>query len=109
MNLIRNFPVMTSDIEIAEDIWGKDVGALKGGKVCKIPTQAKMDFLKVPEWSLKSHNKVFVAFNVMFINRMPFMVSVLRNIKFNTVQKLGKRKKYTLLGGIDTTIAQYRK
>ena len=66
MNIIRNLYVTISDIVIAEDILGKDIGALKGNKVYKITTQAKMDSVEVPKWLIKLHNKLFIAVDVIF-------------------------------------------
>ena len=63
----------------------------------------------VPKWLIKLHNNVFIEVDVIFINIMPFMVTVLRNIKFNTVQNMANKKKSTLLGQIDVILSQYRR
>ena len=63
----------------------------------------------VPKWLIKLHNKVFIEVDAIFINIMPFMVTVLRNIKFNTVQNMANKKKSTLLGQIDVILSQYRR
>ena len=68
-----------------------------------------MDFVDVPIFLIKLHNKVFISVDVMFVTKMSFIVSVSRNIKFNTVQKLKNKKKSTILVLIDAIIAQYRK
>ena len=107
MNLIRNFPVTISNIEIVEDNWGKDVGALKGIVFHKISTQVKIDLVELPKWSIKLYNKVFLGVDVVLINKIPFMVSVLRNIKFNTVHNMKNIKKATLIGGINAIVAHY--
>ena len=57
----------------------------------------------------KLHNKVFVAVNLMFINRIPSVVSVFRNITFNTLHNISNRNKATIPGVIDAIIAQYNK
>ena len=57
----------------------------------------------------KLHNKVFVAVNLMFINRIPSVVSVFRNITFNTLHNISNRNKATIPGVIDAIIAQYTK
>jgi hypothetical protein len=43
MNLIRNCPVTTEDINNAERIWGADIGALKKGK---LPKQRRRKLLR---------------------------------------------------------------
>ena len=49
MNLISNFPVTISDIEISKDIYvQEDMGSLKRKALRKIPTKVKMGFLVVP-------------------------------------------------------------
>ena len=57
----------------------------------------------------KITQKKFIEVDVMFIKKIIFMVSVLRKIQFNTVQKLANRNKATLIGQIDTIIEHYRK
>ena len=47
-NIINNCPVTLQDIEIAEDIWGKDIGALKGKTVREKPIQVKENFIPIP-------------------------------------------------------------
>ena len=98
----------TSYIEINKDIWGTDIGALKVKKVHKIPTQVKIDFVKVPKWLIKLHNTVFISVNLIFINRMSFMVSVSKNIKFNAIHNFANMNKGTPLRVIDTIIERYR-
>ena len=105
----RNRPATISNIEIAEDIWGRYIEALNGKIVRIRSTHVKMDFVEFPKWLIKLHDKLFITVGMMFINRMPFLISVLRNIKFSTIQKMANIKKATLLGGIGTIIAQYRK
>ena len=105
----RNRPATISNIEIAEDIWGRYIEALNGKIVRIRSTHVKMDFVEFPKWLIKLHDKLFITLGMMFINRMPFIISVLRNIKFSTIQKMANIKKATLLGGIGTIIAQYRK
>ena len=82
MKLIINFPVTVRDIETTEYIWRKHIGTRKVKTVRKIPTQVKMEFVEVPKLLLKLHNKLFIGFDVIFINIMPCMVSLLRNIIF---------------------------
>ena len=100
-------PVIFSNFYIAEDNWGNDVGALKGKTFHKIPTQVKIDLVELPKWLIKLYNKVFLGVDVVLINKIPFMVSVLRNIKFNTVHNMKNINKATLIGVIDAIIAHY--
>ena len=48
LNLIHNCPVTVEDINIAEDIFGKDIFALKGKTTRRSPYAVTMDIIEMP-------------------------------------------------------------
>lgn len=54
----------------------------------------------IPDDVMRRHREVVIAFDVMFINSVPFVVSVSRAFKFGTVEVIINRKKQTLLNSI---------
>ena len=61
-NQIRNCPVTPEDVDIAEDIFGKDIAYLKGKSVRKNPTLIRRDLVAIPQ-ELKTKHLVISEFH----------------------------------------------
>eukprot|EP00957_Ditylum_brightwellii_P009033 682733-Ditylum_brightwellii.AAC.1 len=97
LNLLPGSPVSLQDATYAEFLFGPDLGALKGKMTCKIPPSVRTDYINVPQALINLHKHVTITVDVMFINKIPFLISVSRSIKFTTAQMLNNRKKSSLL------------
>ena len=86
--LINNCPITIEDINIAQDIFGKNVHLLKGKTTRRTPDIVKTDYVEVPRDILKIHKNVTLCGDIFFVNSYPFFVTLSRNIKFNTVEAL---------------------
>ena len=105
--LINNCPVTLEDIKIAEDIFGKDISALKGKTVRKSPTRVEFDYVEVPRDILMKHRDVILTGDIFFVQGYPFMVTLSRNIKFNTIENLNDMEGATLLASLDRVFNLY--
>ena len=105
-NMIKNCPVTTADIEIADKIFGPDLPTLKGKTVRRQPDRGNVItcmYLRIRELN----HKVTLGADVMFVDRIPFFISVSRGIKFITVEYIPRRTK-KLLGGALKIVEFYR-
>ena len=91
-NQIQNCPVTRDDVLIAEDIFGPNLGALKGKTVRRNAPHVVVEYTGVPKQLIKSFRDVTLAIDIMFVNKMPFFVTVSRNIKFRTVEFMEGRR-----------------
>ena len=91
MNFIHNCPVTVDDIDVAEDIFGKDICALKGKTVRKTPCNVTIDTIKTPKETMKSHNDTFSGTDTMHANGLAFFITVSSKIKFVTVEEIKSR------------------
>eukprot|EP00957_Ditylum_brightwellii_P165101 12569942-Ditylum_brightwellii.AAC.1 len=107
MNLLPDLPVSVKDINNAEFVFGPDVGALKGKTIWKTPEPVRTDYIKVPRELINLHHEVTMAADILYINKIPFLTSVSRNIKFTMTQKVNNRKKSTLLTAIKKIFKLY--
>ena len=73
MNFIHNCPVTVDDINAAEDIFGKDIRALKGKTTRKSPFAVTIDTIKMPKEIKKLHNNVFLGIDIMYINGLAIL------------------------------------
>ncbi|GAX11354.1 hypothetical protein FisN_22Lu047 [Fistulifera solaris] len=108
-NLIPNCPITAQDIQNAEDIFGTDVQALQGKTVRRTPIAVRFNVVNVPVEIMERHHEVTLAGDVMFVNRIPFLITISRYIKFGTVEMIRNRTAKTLLNGIEQVYGHYLK
>ena len=73
MNYIHNFPITIEDINIAEDIFGKDIYILKGKTTRQSPYAVTIDTIKIPNEVIKLHNNIFMGIDIMYVNGLAFL------------------------------------
>ena len=96
-NLIQDCPVTRDDVLIAEDIFGANLGALKGKTVRRNAPHVRTEYTGVPPQLIKTFQNVTLAVDIMFVNKIPFFVSVSRNLKFRTAEAMdGRRAEHAL-------------
>jgi hypothetical protein len=82
--LIPNCPIGCAD----ERIFGPNLGALKG-KTVNCPSVPVAGHIEgVPPCILKWYQQVVVSIDIMFVNKIPFFITVSRSLHFGTVDNL---------------------
>ena len=106
---LPNCPVTPRDVIIANKLFGPDVGALKGKTTRRNPpivdSPVPVDITSI----LKYYREVTLCVDLMYVNRVPLLVTLSRNIKFGTVEAVKDRKEASLLKGVATVTSLYRK
>jgi hypothetical protein len=95
-NLLPNVKVTAQDVLNAEAIYGKDLGAIQGKTTRSQPVAVIPDYVNIPPDLLIVHKQVTLCIDIMYINDIPFLISVSRNIQFTTIERLENRKEVTL-------------
>jgi hypothetical protein len=86
------------DILNADHICFPDTGSLKGKTIRKASDQVHSDnMVPIPATIMAHYRKVVLCVDVMKVNRMPFLVTISRAIKFGTVAWLKNARTYTIL------------
>jgi hypothetical protein len=99
-NLLPNCPVTREDVLAAEDILGPNLGSLKG-KTSRSGTSHVRDTPTTPSIQIMSRYKdVTVAGDIMYVNKIPFFMSVWRHIKFGRAEMITSETATTLLVAI---------
>jgi hypothetical protein len=105
-NQLPNCPVTKADILAAEDIFGPDIGSLKGKTTRRPPSKVKPWVVEqLPPAVMSRYRDVTLCVDVMYINRVPMVVTFSRNIRFTTVQAIPNRTSAVLLNSIKSVIA----
>ena len=97
-NLLPNCPITVEDIKTAEDIFGTDIGCLQGKTTRRRPHQARIDMVdRLPTEVMARYKNITLCCDVMFINKIPFLITISRNLKFGTVDVMVNQKGETLV------------
>ena len=108
-NLLPNCPITRRDILAAEDIFGPDVGSLKGKTVCRTTPRVELHLVDIPPDIMSQYNNITLCGDIMFVNRIPFFVTISRHIKFSTIEMLQNQQANTILTAIRQVKSVYMK
>ena len=75
-NLLPNCPVNRKDVLRAEQIFGPDIGALKGKAVRRQPPRVDIEEVSLPPTIQQHYKEVTLACDIMYVNKIPFLMSV---------------------------------
>ena len=96
-NLIPNCPVTRRDIVAAEHIFGPDVRSLKRKTMRKWPIGVGLyDHTPIPSGIVEQYHDVILAVDILYINKLPFIATISRYIRFGTVEFVHNQKATTL-------------
>jgi hypothetical protein len=68
-NQIKFFPMTVQDIDVALNIWGKNITALNGKTTSSKSIPVARDYVKVPMELMKLHKEVFLTTEIFFSKR----------------------------------------
>jgi hypothetical protein len=106
--LIAHCPIGRVDIVAAEQIFGPNLGALKGKttKQTSVPVTGCLN--GVPPSILKRYQDVILAVDIMFVKKIPFLITTSRGLHFRTVENLPNRQVPTMVSGLTRVLQVYR-
>jgi hypothetical protein len=76
MNLIANNPVTNKDIDIAEEIFGPDIGSLKGKTTRKKPTPVVNNYIDIPQELMLKQQNIVLCIDGIKVNRLTFLTTI---------------------------------
>jgi hypothetical protein len=80
INQIKDCPMTIQDIDVVMKIWGKNIAALRGKTTRSKMHPVARDYGKVPKELLKLHKEVFLTTDIFFVKKIPFFLTLSRNI-----------------------------
>jgi hypothetical protein len=87
-NQIKDCPVTIQDIDVALNIWGRNIAALNGKTTRRNTILVARDYVKVPLELMKLHKDVFLRTDIFFVNKNQFFLTLSRKITFTAVNHL---------------------
>ena len=84
--LIANCPVTVTDVHNAHQLFGPDLANLRGKTVRRSPEHVAVDYIDLPLSFLDRHRNVTVTADIMFVNGLPFLITLSRAINLVTIE-----------------------
>ena len=106
---IIDCPVAVQDIKIAHAIWGKKIAAFKGKTTGKNPIHITGDVVIILKELIKIQKYVFLTGDILFLNGIPFFISLSCNFKFTTGIHIYGRKSITIFNDFKQLYMYYLK
>ena len=85
-NTIVNCPVTPQDIKSSDKIFVPDVPSMKGKSVKRRPEDVVSSYIKISKEILSIDTVLEFSVKVMLVNKLAFLVSVSRRLKFTTIK-----------------------
>jgi hypothetical protein len=103
--LVLNNPVTIHDYRNALQIYGEDLGVLKGKTVRTKPEHVKIE---IESMTPCKQIGIILSADIMYFTGLAFLITVSRSIGFITVTLLADRKKQTMLDAMKQIMNLYR-
>jgi hypothetical protein len=108
-NQITNNPVLRAHIQAAEDIFGANLGSLKGKTVTRSGKAVEGRITGVPPEIKHKYQRVSMSIDIMFVNKIPFLITTSRGLHFGTVESIPNRQVPTVTQALKRVCAQYER
>jgi hypothetical protein len=106
-NMIQNFPIIPDNITNVRTIFGPDLASIRGKTVRRTPAPVVGDYLEVSQSVVQNNKIVTMAADVFFVDETVFLITVLRRIKFITVEHMQVRMASSLCKHLERVLQVY--
>eukprot|EP00956_Cyclotella_meneghiniana_P026461 scaffold57247_cov37-Cyclotella_meneghiniana.AAC.7 len=108
-NLVKNIPFTVTDLNNSEILFGRDRGAIRGKTVRRRPGRVRPEYVTIPMQLYEKLRDVTLCGDVMFVNGLPFFVTVSRGIKLYTAEFTPSRTVEMLTSKLMKVVRIYRR
>ena len=105
--MIVNCPVTFDDVKNAKLIFVPDITSSKGKSVRRKPDTIVTDYVEIYKEILESCKELEVLTDIMFINKLPFLVRIRQQLKFTTIKYLSRKNEIALVTSIHKIVSYY--
>ena len=106
-NLLPGCHLTANDVKTADHICGHDLGSIEGRTVWSSSEQVKIPISNIPPDLMAKYQCVILAVDVMFVNKIPFLITMLHDIKFNIIEMLRSQTNKVFMASIQQVLKIY--
>jgi hypothetical protein len=91
-NGIKNSPITKRDVKMAYDMLGRSKYGIEGKTVRHQPDAVVTDSMPVPTTILDYYKDVTLSVDILYVNKVPFLVSISEHIHYGTIRAIESMK-----------------
>jgi len=99
--------VTRQDILRAEDIFKPNIRPVKGKTTHTTQKHIEVNLKDIPQEITEKHGGITLAIDIMFINKIPFVMTTSHKIYFGTAELVKDMQNNTLVTSIEQVIQAY--
>jgi len=105
---IQGCPLNWYDVAAADDLFGLDVGSLKGKTTWQAPHKVPETLITIPSSVLEQYQEVTLSVDVMFVNKLPIFITISHHLRFGTAELLSNCRPSTFASCVQHVTAMYK-
>ena len=108
-NAVRNVDISVCEISNARQLFGTDLGGVRGKTVRRRPGAVWPEYESIPHDLYECIINVTLTADVMFVNGLPFLVTLSQDIKLASVEFLPSHMVKQLTSALQKVLIVYRR
>ena len=84
MNLVKDCPITVEDVNLAEAMFGSDIGVLKGKTTRSKAAPNISDLMEIPKLLIRTNRRVHLCVDVLKICGLCFLATISKNLMHRT-------------------------
>ena len=107
MNAILNLPITAKDVDLAEAIFGPDLGNLKGKTTRRKPLLMATDIIAISDELHAKRQDLTLCMDIMFVNEMPHFTTIANALHYRTAAFLPSQKTEIIYEALDDALIMH--
>ena len=108
MNMIWDNPITKSDVKLMEHLFKPDIPTIKGKTTRQHPHHLVSNMVSIPHELHNTQCNVCLYIEIMYINGMPFLTTISKNIKYHTVMWVADCTAPTITSPVESILQLYQ-